>query len=337
MAAHGAMQSQDYEPAKWAIAQRTKRVTSEELDRAVAQGRIVRTHILRPTWHFVARDDLRWMMALTGPRVQRGAETRYAQLGLDTKRRARAEKVIGEALAGTRLTRREIGEALRKSRVEVEGQRLPWLIGHCEYELLICSGGPRGKEQTYALVDELVPPLKSFDPDEAAVELFLRYLGTHGPATLVDFRWWSSLKAGDVRRAVEGCGDRITSHSVDGLELWALSETAATGRSRQGARFLQTYDEFVVGYTQSRFLGDPRADEARASFMRGRWPSELVLRADRITGHWKRRAANDHLDVEVFVYEDLGLRGEQEIEREAKALAEWMGLEPRLKIGRVRG
>src|SRR5437870_2965961 len=67
---NGAMQAQDYGPAKWSIGQRAAGLVDADLDEALASARIVRTHVLRPTWHFVARDDVRWLLALTGPRVQ---------------------------------------------------------------------------------------------------------------------------------------------------------------------------------------------------------------------------------------------------------------------------
>src|SRR5204863_8747347 len=136
---HGAIRAQDYGPAKWSIGQRTSNLVDEDLDRALMEGSIVRTHVLRPTWHFVARDDLRLMLSLTGPRVHQHNGPRYRELGLDETTRARSEAVIISALeGGNRLTRDEIGRALDRAKIDRSGQRLPYMLLHCELEAAIC-------------------------------------------------------------------------------------------------------------------------------------------------------------------------------------------------------
>ncbi len=174
---HGAMQAQDYGPAKWSVAQRAEGLVDEDVDRAVASGAIVRTHVLRPTWHFVARDDIRWMLALTGPRVHRHNGPRYRELGLDGKTLARCESVIVSGLEdGNRLTRPEIASLLERRRIDTSGQRIAYMLLHCELEGAIGSGGLAGKQQTYARLDERVPAGRPFNRDESLVELTRRYL-----------------------------------------------------------------------------------------------------------------------------------------------------------------
>src|SRR5437764_848263 len=144
---HGAMQAQDYGPAKWSIGQRSADLVDEDIDRALTEGSIVRTHVLRPTWHFVGREDVRWMLALTAPRVHGSNARRYRELGLDSKTRARGERVIAKALeGGNRRTRKELGEVLANARIDPSGQRLNYVLMHCELEALIGSGGPEGKQ-----------------------------------------------------------------------------------------------------------------------------------------------------------------------------------------------
>src|SRR3982751_4487075 len=65
----GAVQAQDYGGAKWAIIQRTVGLSEAAIESEISSARIIRTHVLRPTWHFVAAEDLRWMLELTAPRV----------------------------------------------------------------------------------------------------------------------------------------------------------------------------------------------------------------------------------------------------------------------------
>src|SRR5262245_8685277 len=98
----GAVQSQDYAGAKWAVAQRTPGCTDADVEEAFQAGRIVRTHVLRPTWHFVMPADLRWMLALTAPRIRAAMAYYDRKLDLDGAVRARAGALVAKALEGGR-------------------------------------------------------------------------------------------------------------------------------------------------------------------------------------------------------------------------------------------
>jgi hypothetical protein len=320
---HLAMQAQDYGPAKWSIGQRSKGLTDKDLDEALAAGSIVRTHVLRPTWHFVARDDLRWLLALSGPRVQQGNAGRYRELGLDTRIRARAEKVIVSALeGGNRLTRKEIAAVLDDSGIDRSGQRMPYFLSHCELEAVIGSGGLAGKQQTYALLDERVPSGGRFDRDDSLVELVRRYLTSHGPATVKDMSWWSGLTMTDLRKARELLGDEVRSETVDGMVLWSIASDDSPPPAPRGAHLLQTYDELGVGYSESRFLGDPGAERARAAWGDRTYPSGVLLLNGRVGGHWRRTIGRQSIRVEVHLYEEPK-RGAT---RAVEAAAEDLGL-----------
>ena len=228
---HLAMQAQEYGPAMWSIGQRSKGLREADVDRALTEGTIVRTHVLRPTWHFVAADDIRWLLALSGPRVQQGNAGRLRQLGLDARTLARSEKVVASALeGGNRLTRDELATVFDRRKLDRGGQRMPYLLMHCELVGLIGSGGRKGKQQTYALLDERVPAGgRRLDRDEAVVELVRRYLASHGPATVKDLSWWSGLTMTDLRAALGSLGDEVASDEVDGLTFWST----ASERSRR--------------------------------------------------------------------------------------------------------
>ncbi|HYY07538.1 MAG TPA: winged helix DNA-binding domain-containing protein [Actinomycetota bacterium] len=319
--AHLAMQAQDYAPAKWSIGQRSTSLTHEDVDRALADGSIVRTHVLRPTWHFVAADDLRWLMALSGPRVQQGNARRYGELGLDARTRARCERVIGTALAGgARLTRDQLAEALEAARIDPTGQRMPYILMHCELEALIGSGGLAGKRQTYTLLEGRVPVTETLDRDRALVELTRRYLSTHGPATVKDLSWWSGLTMKDLRGALASLGDEVRSEQLDRFELWSLADGSAAPSPVRGVHLLQTYDEIVVGYTESRFLGDPANERARAAWFDRNFPSGVFLLNGRIGGRWRRRAESKRILVEVVLYEEAKRGHRAAIEKATKEL-----------------
>ncbi|HYH28569.1 MAG TPA: winged helix DNA-binding domain-containing protein, partial [Actinomycetota bacterium] len=243
----GAVQAQELAFAKWSVAQRAGATRERDVDRLLADGAILRTHVLRPTWHFVLPEDIRWMLALTGPRILAGARARYRELGLDARTLSGAMDVVAGALEGGRhRTRKELGEELRRRRIDPDGQRLPWLLGHAELEGLVCSGAPTGKQQTYALLDERAPDAKELDEEEALRELAHRYFASHGPATVNDFTWWSSLTAAQARRGLELNEDRLTSGEVDGRTYWFEPGRARPRTASPNAALVQVYDESVV-------------------------------------------------------------------------------------------
>jgi hypothetical protein len=332
---HLAMQAQDYGPAKWSIGQRSKGLTDQDLDEALAAGSIVRTHVLRPTWHFVARDDLRWLLALSGPRVQQGNAGRRRQLGLDERTLMRGEKVIASALeGGNRLTRNEIAAVLDDAGIDRSGQRMPYILMHCELEALIGSGGLAGKQQTYALLDERVPKGRRFDRDEALVELVRRYLTSHGPATVKDMSWWSGLTMSDLRDALDLLGSEIRKGSVDDLELWSLASDETAPPSIRGAHLLQTYDELVVGFTESRFFGDPGGEKARAAWGDRTFPSGVLLLNGRIGGHWRRTIERQSIKVDVHLYEEPKRGAARAVDAAAEDLGRFFGLPVTLDVRR---
>jgi hypothetical protein len=334
---HLAMQAQDYGPAKWSIGQRSKGLVEDDLDDALAAGSIVRTHVLRPTWHFVARDDIRWLLALSGPRVQQGNAGRYRELGLDERTRARCETVIASALeGGNRLTRNEIAAALDDGGIDREGQRMPHILMHCELEALIGSGGLSGKQQTYALLDERAPSAPVLDRDEALVRLVKRYLTSHGPATVKDMSWWSGLTMGNIRTALHLLGSsEVRSDSIEGLELWSVASDDPIPPPVRGAHFLQTYDELVVGFTESRFFGDQGAEVARAAWADRTFPSGVLLLNGRIGGHWRRTIGRDSVLVEVHLYEDRRRGDTRAVEKAAADLGRFHGLPANVDVRSV--
>jgi len=252
----GAMQSQDYPLAKWSVAQRLTRARAD-VESAVADGSILRTHVLRPTWHFVARDDLRWMQALTAPRVLALMSLYDRRHGVDAALIARTTKAIAGAIARHgHLTRREIADVVHRAGVE----RDPWLVGHlvmhAELRAVVCSGAPKGRQQTYALVDERAPKASSMTRDESLAMLARRYFQSHGPATARDFQWWSGLSAVDVSRAVEMLG-RIVERVRSGDRTYLAIGAGPASRTRTGAaHVIQPFDEIVVAYSESRAVVD---------------------------------------------------------------------------------
>jgi hypothetical protein len=290
----GAVQSQDVGPGTWSIAQRLGKVRAPAIEAAIAAGRIVRTHVLRPTWHFVLAEDLRWMQALTAPRVRRFLGYYDRRLGIDARVRARTAARLADALRGGReLTRAEIGALLGAT-----GQRLAHLLIHPELDALICSGRPRGAHQTYALVDERVAPARALDRDEALATLTGRYFTSHGPATVKDFQWWSSLPRADILRGLELAGDRLEREELGGLTFWHAGAAAPRRAARPVVHLLQAYDEYSVGYTESKhLLADERVTPgwsgSRTVF------NNLIFVDGLLVGRWRRTVARGEIGIEL--------------------------------------
>ncbi len=215
----GAVQSQDYAGGKWALGQRTHGTTDAELDRLFDKGGILRTHVMRPTWHFVLPEDIYWLLDLTGPRVRRILAGRYRQLEIDDGVVAGAKAAFSAALAGGRsLTRPELGEVLRVAGIAPDGQRLPHLLMAAELDGVIVSGPRHGKQFTYALLTERAPQARLLDRTESLVELTRRYFRSHGPAQLQDFVWWSGLTVADARSGITLAGGTLDHQIMEGKE-----------------------------------------------------------------------------------------------------------------------
>ncbi|MBO3084534.1 winged helix DNA-binding domain-containing protein [Cellulomonas fengjieae] len=249
----GASQAQEYTMAKWSLGQRSADADDTAVQAALDAGRILRTHVLRPTWHFVAPEDIRWMLELTGPRV-RGLSRYYErQSDIDAALADRSTDVIGEALqGGNHLTRAQVQEALARAGIEARGVRLVYLVMAAEQAGVAVSGAVSGKQRTYALLDERVPPTAPLDPDEALAELTRRFFVSHGPATVKDFAWWASLTLHEIGRGLAMLAGELTSVEVDGLTYWFAPADAPTRDPAPTVHVLQGYDEYGVAYTQGR-------------------------------------------------------------------------------------
>ena len=267
----GAVQAQEFEGAKWALALRMRNATKAVIEKAYNEGKILRTHVMRPTWHFVAAEDIRWLLELTAPRVNIKAGPYYRKYELDAATFKRSNKALTNALRdGKHLTRAALKAVLNKAGVAVDDPiRLVHVLFRAELDGVICSGPIVGKQITYALLEERVPAAKPVEPDEALAELSRRFFTSHGPATLHDFSWWSGLTVADAKR---------------GLALVNSQQraTQSAQKSKYSAHFLPAFDEYLVAYKdrEQGLLG----------------PAVIV--DGRISGTWKRTI--DKAAVTIF-------------------------------------
>jgi hypothetical protein len=300
-----AMQSQEFAVAQWSVAQRAAGVARAAVERAFADGTILRTHILRPTWHFVLAADLRWLLALSAPRVHALNDYYYRQAGFDARLFARSNDLIARALEGGRqLTRRELAAVLARGGIELSGRPLGYALMRAELDAVACSGAPRGKQQTYAAFDERVPPSRPVEGDEALAELTWRYFVSRGPATPKDFMWWSSLRASEARRGLALVGARLEQRVVDGRRYWFDPAPPPPAPPAPRVDLVQGYDESIVAYSQSRDAltapgGPPVVTGERPVFL------HAVLLDGRLIGHWRHGLSSGAVAVESALLRPL--------------------------------
>ncbi|HSL43751.1 MAG TPA: winged helix DNA-binding domain-containing protein [Anaerolineales bacterium] len=301
----GPVQSQDYAGAKWALAQRLEDPTTDAaIEKAFNEGKILRTHMMRPTWHFVTPTDICWMLELTAPRVRVAMAHMDRQLGLDRAIIKRSNATLKKALQGNQqLMRSELGPILEKAGVSVEGYRLGQLMGHAELDGVICSGARKGKQFTYALLEERAPHARKLQRDEALAELTRRYFRSHGPATLQDFVWWSGLTMTDARKGLEAVNSEFEQEVVDDRTYWFAASTSGKRRSAR-AHLLSSYDEYTVGYRDRSAIFDV-SHTGKLSAFRESVLTQVILIDGEISGTWKRTIRKSKVTVELAPFTEL--------------------------------
>jgi Winged helix DNA-binding domain len=294
----GAVQAQEYPFAKWGLALRMRRATEATVERACAAGAILRTHVLRPTWHFVTPADIRWLLALTAPRVRAAVAYYDRQLGITPAVVSRANRAIAAALeGGAEVTRGELKAVLAGAGVAVDGtQRLAHVIMHAELDAVICSGARRGKQFTYALLDERAPTPRMPSRDQALAELARRYFTSHGPAQLRDFAWWSGLTSADARSGLEMSRQHLADEEIEGKRYWFAPSTRTLAPPTRAAFLLPPYDEYLIAYKDRSASIDPALWKPTA----GRDPfAAPVLVGGRVIGGWRHPAGSATITLDL--------------------------------------
>jgi hypothetical protein len=328
----GALQSQDYPAAKWALGQRLGDATDADLDAAFDKGQILRTHVMRPTWHFVLPADIVWIQELTSSRVMAGLAGRHRSLELDARTIARATDVMGEALAGGKfMTRPELGDAVQAAGIAVEGQRLPHLIASAEHANVITSGPRRGKQFTYALLAERAHKARALDREEALKRLTVTYFRSHGPAQLKDFAWWSGLTTQEIRQGIHLAGDELQHEEIDGNDHWSGKDHSASGRAGKPAHLLPNFDEYTVAYRDRSALLDPSVpfDASSFAYYRDASPmggilSNVVTIGGRVRGAWSRVVTPGLVRVDVRLLAPLSRTETGAVQRAAARLGRFL-------------
>jgi hypothetical protein len=320
----GAVQSQDYSGAKWALGQRVQGIHDRDVDLLFDRGAILRTHVLRPTWHFVLPRDIRWLLELTAPRVKAAMAYYDRHRGIDAAVLRRAYRILERALRDHNYrSRPELLKILARAHIQGSTERAYGILMHAELDALIISGPRRGKEMTYALLDERVPTSPRLTHDEALAKIASRYFFGHGPAQLRDFAWWSGLSLTGAKRGLALAERGLVREDFNGNTYWsALSPRVPATRSST-LHLLPNYDEFLVAYRDRSASLDP-ARGCEAPFPYGSLLSHTVIWNGRVWGGWKRRQNDRGVRVSLVAMDTLDRTGRASLAKAVDALARFL-------------
>ena len=322
----GAMQAQDYTGALWSIGLRMTGATEQSIEQAIVDRSIVRTWPMRGTLHFVAAQDIRWLLTLLTPRLIAGSAGRYRQLELDENIFAHSQEVFVEALQGGKgLTREELLQQLDEAGIATTGQRGYYLLVRAAQNGLICFGPIQGKQQTFVLLDEWLPPTQPLGREEALAELTRRYFTSHGPATLPDFTGWAGLTVTEAKIGLVGAGNTLIQETVGERTYWLPHQTPAVKNDISNAFLLPGFDEFILGYKDRSAVLDPAFNNHICPGGNGVFQPTMVVDGQ-VVGTWKRSVKKGKLLITLTPFHAREAEKRSALTVAAEQYAAFLGL-----------
>jgi hypothetical protein len=318
-----AMQAQEYAMSKWAIGLRLPGSRDKDIETAFNRGEILRTHLLRPTWHFVTPENIRWMLQLTAPRVHAINAFMYRKTELDDKIFKRCHKIISKALEGNRhLTRESLNTELERHKIISDGVRSSCIMMHAELEGLICSGPRQGKQFTYALLEERVPAAKRLARTEALLKLTDLYFRSRGPATLQDYVTWSGLTVKDTKAGIADLSPEFSHGHIEGKDYIFIPREIPDMKKLQTTFLMPDYDEYGMGYKDRTAIFNAEKHK-RAISRNNPIFNRMIIINGRIEGTWQRLIKGKTLSVHTVPFEPLGKAAQRSLQAAVKAFKEF--------------
>lgn len=335
----GAVQAQEYNAALWAIGSRCEpEVTVADVESAIERREIVRTWPMRGTLHFVAPEDVRWMLALLAPRRLAKATKRHSDLGLDARTFDRAAQLLSRELAGgAMLTRSDTMALLEADGIGTEGQRGYHVLWTLAQQGLMCMGPMRGRQQTFVLLDDWIgPPAGPMPTGDAALALLAeRFFGGHGPATVDDLAWWAGITKSAFRDAAGRLRERLITITADGTEYLVSADGVGDAAGSGGVHLLPSFDEYMLGYTDRTAMMAHHHVTYRSTIAANGMLSPILVVDGVVRGVWRRRLTRDAVAVTVSAFEPLSASCARPLERATARYARFLGREPSLAVATV--
>jgi hypothetical protein len=318
----GAIQAQDFLMAKWGIGLRTKNTTEQIIEEVYNKGEIIRTHIMRPTWHIVSAYDLTWMMNLTSQRILNSAKGRLTELELTDEVLIKCTKIIEKSLLiETNLTRSDIAEKLNIHKIITNENRLSHILFYLELKSVICSGPIVNNKLTYALFQQRVQYIKNLTYDEALAKLAGRFFKSHGPATINDFIWWSGLTSREAKIAIELIKSNFIAETLGSEKYW-FSEPLRINL-KNTVSLLPAYDEFLISYkNRSASISEHLVKHAISS--NGIFRPIIIINGQ-VAGAWKRSIKKNNVEIKLKFFTSINKSNKELIKIEIEKFEHFIG------------
>ncbi|WP_257666406.1 winged helix DNA-binding domain-containing protein [Parapedobacter tibetensis] len=318
----GAMQAQDFAMSQRAVGVRLPSTSAASIQTAINSGEIIRTHVLRPTWHLVSPDDIYWMLELSRPQINALAKSRHKELELSEVIFRKSNRLIEESLSnGEHLTREELVAVFEQAGIANEDNRAAYLFLRAELDGIICSGASKGTKPTYALLPERVPHKRMLTREEALSTLAKRYFISHGPATVYDFAWWSGLSITDARKALDLVKSQFIAETIDSKIYW-FDASLPMGDQGTQIHLLPAFDEFIIGYTD-RSASVPDAHFKKTVMINGIFRPVVAIDGV-VTGVWKRTLKKDNVIMDITLFKPHSQAAKKAIDKKAEAFGHFL-------------
>lgn len=326
----GAIQAQDYAMAKWGLGIRLPGTTDKEIETAINSGKIIRTHIMRPTWHLVSANDIYWMTELSAPHLISSMKGRQKELGLTEAIFSKCNKIIEKVLEGGKhLTREELMAFLVKAKVMINQHTAIHIMYMAEIYGVVCNGAMKGKKQTYALLEERIPKTKKITRDEALAKLAKKYFSSHGPATIQDFMWWSGLPAKDARSGLEMIKSGFISETIGTETYWFSSPIGSKKSTKPSIHLLPAFDEFIISY-KDRTATIQLEHQKKAFTSNGIFRPVIVFNG-LASGLWKRSEKTNKVVIETSFFRPHNKAEKSLLEEAAHSFGDYLNKKTEIK------
>jgi Winged helix DNA-binding domain len=325
-------QAQDVYAGPLTFRSRSRRLTAADIDRARTEERsLLRTWVMRMTIHLISSEDAGWLLPLFEPGIDRWSRRRLEQLGMPASSRDKALGVIKRTLEKEGpLTRPEVAERIAAAGVELYSSTRLHIIGLAVTSGIACLGPDRGRTTCLVLRNEWLGELPPFDRDAALTELARRYLRAFGPATDLDFAYWSGLGLREVRRGLEMIASELKENRLGDDTLLSLKGKQSRLPPSGQVRLLGAFDTYMLGYRGRDFAVPPEA-MAAVKEGGGGWIRPVIVRDGVVIGGWRSTRSGGEIEISLNLLKPPSTVVRKAIDAEVADIARFEGLPVKLE------